>query len=58
MAINPMQRRARNSFIQGALISLVLMLIVVLFLVREMRSINDAKEAFSDAVYKLKEIFL
>ena len=43
MAINPMQRRARNSFIQGALISLVLMLIVVLFLVKEMRSINDAK---------------
>lgn len=49
MAINPMQRRARNSFIQGALITLVLMLIVVLFLVREMRSINDAKEALEQA---------
>lgn len=49
MAINPMQRRARNSFIQGALISLVLMLVVVLFLVREMRSINDAKEALEQA---------
>ena len=49
MAINPMQRRARNSFIQGALISLVLMLVVVLFLVKEMRSINDAKEALENA---------
>ena len=49
MAINPMQRRARNSFIQGALLSLVLMLIVVLFLVKEMRSINDAKEALESA---------
>lgn len=49
MAINPMQRRARNSFIQGALLSLVLMLIVVLFLVREMKSINDAKEALENA---------
>ena len=49
MAINPMQRRARNSFIQGALLSLVLMLIVVLFLVKEMRSINDAKEALENA---------
>ncbi len=49
MAINPMQRRARNSFIQGALISLVLMLVVVLFLVKEMRSINDAKEALEQA---------
>ena len=36
MAINPMQRRARNSFIQGALISLLLMLVVVLFLVKQM----------------------
>ena len=49
MAINPMQRRARNSFIQGALLSLVLMLIVVLLLVREMKSINDAKEALENA---------
>ena len=49
MAINPMQRRARNSFIQGALISLVLMLLVVLILVKEIRSINDAKEALESA---------
>ena len=49
MAINPMQKRARNSFIQGALISLILMLVVVLFLVKEMRAINDAKEALEKA---------
>ena len=49
MAINPMQRRARNSFIQGALLALLVMLIVVLLLVREMKSINDAKEALEQA---------
>lgn len=49
MAINPMQKRARNSFIQGALVALILMLIVVLFLVRQMKSINDAKEALEQA---------
>lgn len=53
MAINPMQRRARNSFIQGALITLVIMLVVVLWLVREMRSINDAKEALEKANTKV-----
>ena len=53
MAINPMQRRARNSFIQGALITLVLMLIVVLFLVKQMKSINDAKEALEQANSKV-----
>lgn len=49
MAINPMQRRARNSFIQGALLALLVMLIVVLLLVREIKSINDAKEALEQA---------
>ena len=49
MAINPMQRRARNSFIQGALLALLIMLIVVLLLVREIKSINDAKEALEQA---------
>lgn len=49
MAVNPMQRRARNSFIQGALLALLVMLIVVLLLVREMKSINDAKEALEQA---------
>ena len=49
MAVNPMQRRARNSFIQGALLALLVMLIIVLLLVREMKSINDAKEALEQA---------
>lgn len=49
MAINPMQKRARRSAIQGALITLIIMLIVVLFLIREMRALNDAKEALEQA---------
>lgn len=53
MAINPMQKRARNSFIQGALITLILMLVVVLFLVKQMRALNDAKEALEKANSKV-----
>lgn len=53
MAVNPMQRRARNSFIQGALLALLVMLIVVLLLVREIKSINDAKEALEQANSKV-----
>ena len=53
MAVNPMQRRARNSFIQGALLALLIMLIVVLLLVREIKSINDAKEALEQANSKV-----
>ena len=49
MAINPMQRRARTSFFQGALLALVIMLVVVLLLVKELKSINDAKEALEQA---------
>ena len=49
MAINPMQRRARNSFIQGALAALVIMLIVVLVLVKRIKALNDTKEALEIA---------
>lgn len=45
MATNPMQRRARNSFLIGFLIALIIMAIVVGLLLVKMRSINDAKEA-------------
>lgn len=53
MAINPMQKRARRAAIQGALITLIIMLVVVLFLVREMKSLNDAKEALEQANSKV-----
>lgn len=45
MAMNPMQRRARNSFLIGFLVSLIIMAIVVIFLLMRIKSINEAKEA-------------
>ena len=45
MALNPMQRRARNSFFIGCLVSLILMSLVVLVLLKQMKSLNEAKEA-------------
>lgn len=45
MAINPMQRRARNSFFIGFLVALIIMACVVLFLLYQIKSINEAKEA-------------
>ncbi len=45
MPMNPMQRRARNSFLIGFLVALVIMAIVVMFLLQRIKSINDAKEA-------------
>ena len=45
MAMNPMQRRARNSFLIGFLVSLIIMAIVVIFLLMKIKSINEAKEA-------------
>lgn len=45
MAVNPMQRRARNSFLIGFLIALILMTFVVIALLMRIKSINEAKEA-------------
>lgn len=45
MAMNPMQRRARNSFLIGFLVSLIIMALVVLALLNKIKSINEAKEA-------------
>lgn len=45
MPINPMQRRARNSFLTGFLIALIIMALVILALLYKMKSINEAKEA-------------
>lgn len=43
MAINPMQRRARNSFLIGFLVALVIMAVVVFILLFQIKSINEAK---------------
>lgn len=45
MPMNPMQRRARNSFLIGFLVALIIMAVVVMLLLQKIKSINDAKEA-------------
>ena len=45
MAMNPMQRRTRNSFLLGFLIALVIMFLVVVFLLYKIKGLNEAKEA-------------
>ena len=45
MAMNPMQRRSRNSFFIGFLVALILMALVVAALVMKMKAINEEKEA-------------
>ncbi len=45
MAMNPMQRRARNSFLIGFLVSLIIMAVVVVILLYRMKSLDDAKKA-------------
>ncbi len=45
MAMNPMQRRARNSFLIGFLVALIIMALVVFFLLQKIKTINEAKEA-------------
>ena len=45
MAMNPMQRRSRNSFYIGFLVALILMALVVAALVMKMKAINEEKEA-------------
>lgn len=44
MAINPMQRRARNSFLTGMLVTLVVMAIVVALLLLKINQLNEDKE--------------
>ncbi len=41
MAMNPMQRRARNAFLIGFLIALIIMAVVVLLLIKKMNGIKD-----------------
>lgn len=44
MAMNPMQRRARNSFLTGMLVTLVVMAIVVIALLYRINQLNEDKE--------------
>ena len=45
MAMNPMQRRARTSFIMGFLVALIIGALVVVALLIRIKGINEAKEA-------------
>lgn len=45
MAMNPMQRRSRNSFFIGFLVALIIMALVVALLLVKMKAINEEKEA-------------
>ena len=56
MATNPMQRKSRNSFILGVLITVLIMGIIVAFLVfqiSQMKKAEKAREASSRLVYAL-----
>lgn len=44
MAMNPMQRRARNSFLVGFLVALIIMAVVVFVLLFQIKTIKEAKE--------------
>ena len=58
MAMNPMQRRARNSFLTGMLITLVIMSLVVIILLSKINQLNEDKEkliALQQSVYVAAE---
>lgn len=44
MAMNPMQRRARNSFLTGMLVTLIVMAVVVVLLLSKINQLNEDKE--------------
>ena len=48
MAMNPMQRRTRNSFLIGFLVSLIIMSLIVIFLLYRIQGLNEKYEALED----------
>lgn len=45
MAMNPMQRRARNSFLIGFLVALIIMAVVVLLLLYKIKGLNESLDS-------------
>lgn len=45
MAMNPMQKRARQAFLIGFLVALLVMAVVVMILLKRIQNLNKAKEA-------------
>lgn len=52
MAVNPMQRRARTSFLLGFIVALIIMAVVVFFLLSRIKALNDAQEALEQLQVK------
>lgn len=55
MAVNPMQRRARNSFLVGFLVALVLMSVFVLILIYQIKNLNELKQQLES---ERKEVYV
>lgn len=58
MAMNPMQRKANNSFLLGVLITLLITGIIIVFLIYQVMSLNntlDEQDALLTTVYVLTE---
>ena len=52
MAMNPMQRRARNSFLIGFLVALIIMAVVVLLLVSKIKEAKEEAETLRANIRK------
>lgn len=57
MAMNPMQRRARNSFLIGFLVALIIMAVVVLLLVNQLKN-KQAELAKLDAKISRNKVYV
>ena len=55
MAMNPMQRRARNSFLTGMLVTLIVMAVIVVLLLAKINQLNEDKEKL---IAKQKKYFV
>ena len=58
MAINPMQRKARNSFLLGMILTLLVTGVVIVLLFLQMKKLNDekvAEEAAKVNVYTINQ---
>ena len=58
MATNPMQRKARNSFLLGMILTLLITGIIIVLLFLQMKKLNDekvAEEAAKVNVYAINQ---
>ena len=55
MAVNPMQRKARNSFLLGMVITMLIAAVIIGFLLIQLNSIKQKQEQTSKTVYVLNK---